>query len=578
VYLKRRIKISNFLGSGFPCPDCGSSNAVAEYHNGMFCHKCQSKFPSKEKYFQATGVAPKHPQVNDGDQAMPMDSEIKQSTQRFNIPEEFEGSKQKHRGIQPDVLNRYGIRFNASGDMFTMIRDKEGNPSGAQICKGQRDEKGRKKITAMGDVKDKALIGQHLAGGNGNRLVITEGYLDACSASMMLNGRYPVVSVLNGTGSAAKDFKNNIDFIEQYDEVVICFDNDKPGREAAKECANLITPGKAKIVPLAKYKDANDFLVQGQVKEFVKYFWEAKRHQPDGIINLADIFDQVLEEDEKPSTPYPWEGLNEMLDGIRTSELVTITSGSGMGKSSIVRELEYHLLTTTEDKIGILALEETPVRTTQGIMGIHCNSQLHRKKYRDLVDPKTYKEAFMATAGTGRLVAYDHFGSTSGDNLIAQIRYMIKGLGCKHVVLDHLSIVVSSQEDGGDERKNIDAIMTKLRQLVQETDVSMFLVSHLRRASGDKGHENGAEVSLAQLRGSQAIAQLSDAVIALERDQQAENEKEANLTRLRVLKSRYTGQTGIATHLWFDPDTGRMVEIGDTEKVKEFLAPDVEEF
>lgn len=240
-------------------------------------------------------------------------------------------------------------------------------------------------------------------------------------------------------------------------------------------------------------------------------------------------------------------------------------------KSSIVRELEYHLLTTTKDKIGILALEETPVRTTQGIMGIHCNIQLHRKKYRDMVDPKVYKEAFTATAGTGRLIAYDHFGSTSGDNLISQIRHLIKGFGCKHVILDHLSIVVSSQEDGGDERKNIDAIMTKLRQLVQETGVSMFLVSHLRRASGDKGHENGAEVSLSQLRGSQAIAQLSDAVIALERNQQAESEKEANLTRLRVLKSRYTGQTGIATHLWFDPDTGRMVEIGNGEDVKEFL-------
>lgn len=249
-------------------------------------------------------------------------------------------------------------------------------------------------------------------------------------------------------------------------------------------------------------------------------------------------------------------------------------------KSSIIRELEYHMLMTTPDKIGILALEETPVRTTQGIMGIHCNTQLHRKKYRDLVDPKTYREAFKATAGTGRLVAYDHFGSTSGDNLIAQIRYMIKGLGCTRIVLDHLSIVVSSQEDGGDERKNIDSIMTKLRQVVQETDVSMFLVSHLRRASGDKGHEDGAEVSLSQLRGSQSIAQLSDAVIALERNQQAENEKEANLTRLRVLKSRYTGQTGIATHLWFDPETGRMKEIGDSEAVKIFLsgADEIEEF
>lgn len=537
----------------------------------MHCHKCGSKFRSKAKYEQDTGVATKHPQVSDGTHEMPTE-QPKGAIPQFNIPSEFEFPQQKHRQLSPELLRRYGIKFNAQGDMFSTIRDRDGVATGGQVCKKQRDPKGKKDIRALGHVKDSALFGQHLYGSGGKRLVITEGYLDCLSTRFMMNDRYPTVSVLNGTGSAVKDIKNNIDYVETFEEVIICFDNDKPGHECAKEVAALVTPGKAKIVPLSKYKDANDFLVQGKVKEFVGMFWDAKRYQPDGIVNLADIFEQVLKEDEKPSVPYPWAGLNDMLDGIRTSELVTITSGSGMGKSSIVRELEYHLLTTTEDKIGILALEETPVRTTQGIMGIHCDSQLHRKKYRDLVDPKTYREAFEATAGTGRLVAYDHFGSTSSDNLIAQIRYMIKGLGCKTVVLDHLSIVVSSQEDGGDERKNIDSIMTKLRQIVQETDVCMFLVSHLRRASGDKGHENGSEVSLSQLRGSQAIAQLSDCVIALERDQQADNEKEANLTKLRVLKSRYTGQTGIATHLWFDPETGRMIEIGDTDDVKEFLA------
>lgn len=396
------------------------------------------------------------------------------------------------------------------------------------------------------------------------------------SAYQMLGKKYPTVSVVNGTGTATKDIRHNLDYIESFEEVVFCFDNDKPGQEKAKECALLLTPGKAQIVPLVKHKDANDYLRHGDLKDFVSSFWDKKRVQPDGIVNLADIFNDLLEDGELDSHPYPWEGLNAMLDGIRFSELVTITSGSGMGKSSVMRELEYHLLTTTKEMIGILALEETPTRTTQGIMGIHCNLQLHRKKFRDQISPEEYKAAFMATAGTGRLVAYDHFGSTTGDNLVSQIRYMIKGLGCKYIILDHLSIVVSSQEEGGDERKNIDSIMTKLRQLVQETGVSMFLVSHLRRVSGDKGHENGAEVTLAHLRGSQSIAQLSDAVISLERDQQAESEKEANLTKIRVLKSRYTGQTGIATHLWFDPETGRLTEIGGDDEVKAFLAPDTE--
>jgi twinkle protein len=142
------------------------------------------------------------------------------------------------------------------------------------------------------------------------------------------------------------------------------------------------------------------------------------------------------------------------------------------------------------------------------------------------------------------------------------------------VVLDHLSIVVSAMEDGGDERKNIDSIMTKLRQLVEETGAGLILVSHLRRVSGDKGHEEGHEVSLSHLRGSQAIAQLSDGVIALERNQQADEEKEANLTKVRVLKNRYAGIVGLATHLYYDKTTGRMHEVED---VNEFLGVSPEE-
>jgi twinkle protein len=81
-----------------------------------------------------------------------------------------------------------------------------------------------------------------------------------------------------------------------------------------------------------------------------------------------------------------------------------------------------------------------------------------------------------------------------------------------------------------------------------------------RRVSGDKGHENGVTVSLSHLRGSNSIAQLSDCVIALERNQQAEDELESRTTKLRVLKSRYTGDVGLATALIYDPKTGRMAE------------------
>ena len=71
----------------------------------------------------------------------------------------------------------------------------------------------------------------------------------------------------------------------------------------------------------------------------------------------------------------------------------------------------------------------------------------------------------------------------------------------------------------------------------------MFVVSHLKRPE-NKGHEEGAATSLAQLRGSGSIAQLSDMVIGLERNGQAEDIIERNTTRVRVLKNRFSGMTG----------------------------------
>jgi twinkle protein len=170
------------------------------------------------------------------------------------------------------------------------------------------------------------------------------------------------------------------------------------------------------------------------------------------------------------------------------------------------------------------------------------------------------KEAWDETIGKDRLYLYDHFGSIETDNLLAKIRVMIHNCGVDYIVLDHISIVISGME-GGDERRSIDNLMTMLRSVVEETNVGMLLISHLRRASGDKGHEDGAQISLSQLRGSGAIAQLSDAVIGLERDAQSEDEGD-NIC-IRVLKNRFGGVLGKADTLNYNHETGRIECVSD---------------
>jgi twinkle protein len=251
--------------------------------------------------------------------------------------------------------------------------------------------------------------------------------------------------------------------------------------------------------------------------------------------------------------------LNKITYGIRCGELVTITAGSGMGKSQILREIIWEILQNTDKNIGLMFMEEGIRKTGLSMMSLAANKPLHLPDTE--ASDEERKDAFERTLGTGRLYLFQHFGSNSIETIVNRIRYMGKALGCKYVFLDHLSLIVSSQENG-DERKALDELMTKLRTAVQELDIALFAVSHLKRPDG-RGHEDGATTSLSQLRGSGAIAQLSDMVIGAERNGQAEDIVERNTTRLRVLKSRYSGETGPACSLLYTKQTGRMLEVED---------------
>jgi twinkle protein len=464
-----------------------------------------------------------------------------------------------NRRISQETCSRFGVtvEYSSTGEIqkhyYPYYNVATGEISAAKV----RDVK-TKGFSSTGDVSGVGFFGQQQCNSN-KYITITEGELDALSVYEMFNKQYDVVSLRSGASNAAKEIKEQLEWLEGYENIVLCFDNDKAGDAAVDAVKDLFSPNKLKIVKLP-VKDASDMLMANRVKDFTQLWWNAKVYRPDGIVAGTDTWEKLVEKRQVKSIPYPWEGLNHITRGHRPYELVTITSGSGMGKSQFIREIEYDLLQRCEGNIGVLALEEDVARTSLGIMSVAANRPLHLEEDTPVGELKPFWDA---TLGTGRYYLFDHWGSTSADNLLSRVRYMAKALDCRYVVLDHLSIVVSSQESG-DERKAIDEIMTKLRTLVAETGISLFLVSHLRRSQG-KAHEDGAQISLGELRGSQAIAQLSDIVIGMERDQQNVNEDIRNTTTVRVLKNRYTGETGPACWLQYDRTTGRMTEVANPE-------------
>ena len=549
-----------FIKRHLPCNGCGSSDALSLNEDGSaYCFSCTTHFKNYDG-----GDTPELDVYRRNKRMDTVDFDSPQQPYSFN--------ELTDRKISVETCRFYGVKSSLCLDGKTIYKHVYPYYNGHEPT-AFKTRKPNKDFTWTGTPSDTGLFGENLFRDGGKTITIVEGECDAMAAYEMLGSKWAVVSVKSAS-TAVKDVKKSLEFLESYESVVISFDNDKAGKDAAAKVAKLLTPKKAKILSLPEeFKDANDCLKQQRHSIYVSAFWDAKQYTPPGVLNISDQLSKYisLSKDKEPAIPYPWRGLNEKIEGLRERELVTLTGGTGIGKSSVTRELEHWLINNSTSNVGIIALEENWSRTVEGIMSIEANIKLHldsvKRHYSDEELYNIFEKTFLGN-NKDKIWVHAHHGVNDLDDIFSKLRYMIVGLDCKWIILDHLHMLVLNS-DVNDERRAIDNIMHRLRTLVEETGCGMILVSHLRRIDGNRGHENGVETGLSHLRGSQSIAQLSDCVISLERNQQADDPIEASTTRVRVLKSRYTGDVGVATHLYYDGETGRLKETYQDELQEE---------
>ncbi len=470
----------------------------------------------------------------------------------------------KERGITKEIASKYGVKVGYDeNDGVTIQYHYYPSTRKGKTVGYSRREVSNKQFIAVGDVKnDVELFGQSLFQKGGKRIIITEGELDAMSVQQMNINKgkeWPVVSVTNGVGGALKQICANLDWVNSFDEVVFMFDADEVGMASSAECAKIVRTGKAKIAKLGRFgKDASDYLVGDHLRELEDAIWRAEVYSPSGIINSASTWDAFSKDMREDSIPYPdcFCNVNDLTYGRRTGELTIFTAGTGTGKSTFIKEDIYHLLTTTDYPIGIVSLEESVKETLDGIIGIHLNKRINLPDTKFDRKGKEGKDAWEATAGTGRFTLLDHQGSLSDDSLMEKIEYLA-ATGCKFIYLDHITIAVSEVE--GDINRAMDKVMSDLLKLCKKFDIWVGVVSHLRKTGiGSISYEQGAEVTEDSLKGSGSLKQIAFQIIAFSRNKYAETEEERNQVKLTVLKNRFTGRTGYAGSAKFNDVTGRL--------------------
>ena len=517
-----------------PCPDCGSSDGMTDYGDHTYCFVCEK--------WTKTGESKRRMAMHKG--LIPMG--------------DMEYRALRARGIHEDTCRKY---------RYTCSKDTNGSPiqvaeyvgdDGRVLFQKTRDKD--KNFCVLG-AKAQRFFGQNLYP-SGKKLIVTEGEIDCLTVSQVQDNKYPVVSIPFGCQSAHKVFKENLDWLLGFEEVIVMFDSDEAGQKAIEKLSGLLPLGRMKVARLP-LKDPNECLLSGHPDYIIRAIWNADDYRPDGIMNAKDMQDILLKEgDDLKGYEFPWaDDLTRRTQGIRKGEMLLLTAGSGIGKSTIARELAYTLHMRDHLRVGMVMLEESPKKTLRDLMSIHLSRPLHLM-WNDKTKAEV-KEHYGEVFGDGGFLLYDHFGSIESNRLLDKIRYMIVAGGCDFVVLDHITIAVTTMEDGkGDERSTIDRLMTALRSLVEETGAGLIIISHLRKTDSKScPFEQGGSISMDDLRGSGSLKQLPDTIIAAERNQQAEDEGGRNKLRLRLLKCRFTGETGLADAIRFDKKTNRLAPI-----------------
>lgn len=533
------------------CPKCPSSDAFSIEDNGWgHCFSCGCNIPPNKLSNE----------LNTNNNVEPL-SKPKKTLPLTPLTEVYRPLRV--RGLNEETIKRYKVSVGKEDAGFVAkypLFDTENNHVGNKVRllpeiiekDGKKIE--RKSFLQEGDPNAAGLFGRHtFPAGSAKYITVVEGQDDAMAAYQLMGSRHPVVSV-HSASTAERDCKKDFEYLNSFENIVFVFDNDEPGRKAAKACAGAGFPlGKVKVLTLRKFKDANDYLLNKAAEEFSKEWWQAPTFKPDGLFLGTDeaLWKKVIDRKESFTVEYPWKGLNNLTFGLRLSELVVITADTGVGKTSILKHIEHKLLTDPEAKeknygVGFLHFEEPNGDTALGLLSIHNRTPYHipgidrpeadlRKAYDDLLN-------------TDRVCLWDHFGSNSVDAVLDKVRHMA-ALGCKYIVVDHLSIIVSDQ--AGDERKQLDEITTKLKTLTMELDLSVIAVIHTNRAGS--------------IRGSAGVEQLANIVMRLERNKTDPSEWRRNITKVTVEKNRFCGYTGPACYLWYNKDSACLTELEDEE-------------
>ena len=465
------------------------------------------------------------------------------------------------RSIDKDVAEKYGVETLFNGDNKRIGRAYPAYDDTDSFV-GQKLKALDKRQRWIGSTTNLKMFGQRLFPAGGKYLTITEGEEDCLAVYQMMKRDRPqfehaVISLNNGAGSAVKECQKQWEYINSFENIILCFDGDEPGRKAAQEVSKLfhhkpktVSFGEARQIEkedgtkVWENKDANDYLRNNRGKDFLQMWWNSERLAPKGVLPFKGLWDSMTKENDDLICAYPFAGLDKLLHGQRRGHFVVWKAAPKIGKTQLMREIAYKIRKDSEANVGLIFLEDTKKSIGLGMCALHLNRPI---QFPDV--PYTMEELKAAhdfLSEDERIVIFDPEDERSAENIINKIIYFVKAHNCQVIILDHISMLAYAAEDDN-ERKFLDKLSADLKALTTQLDICLHAIVHVN----DDG----------KTRGSRAPVLLCNALIDLQRDKLNPDPFIANTIDVIVTENRLTGESGLACKLFFDRETGRLKEV-----------------
>lgn len=528
---------------------------------------CSKTVPSEE--FKQEKEANKKPskkrkEVQLTQEVKTKEKEVISEEKAAKIKEETSIRANNFRGIDDKIYAMFGVRHSFDEETGEVAEQyypctQEGSLTGYKIREVPKNFRstGRTGATTECFMQFKFKTG-------GKYVVLCEGEIDALSAYQMFKqyndsrGTDYEIAVVSATTGAqsSKQIANNYKFFDSFEQIIISYDNDKPGQDAIEQIVKVLPKGKVKIMQM-KHKDANEYLEKGNQKGFIRAFYDAKTFVPAGVVGSSQLYDKLLEAAVVEKIPLPpfMKKLDAMIGGVELGTIGIFAAGSGAAKTTVANELIYFWLFNSPHRIGVVSLELTCDQYAQAMLSRHIQNKISR--IRNVEEKVTYlkqdrvrdkaNELFLDSNGNDRFMLIDE-REGSVETLQDKIEELVISCGCKVIILDPLSDIMDSLTV--DEQAKF---MKWCKGIIKTYNVTFLMIAHIRKSGSNKdAASTGAFIPEEAITGSSTIFKSASWVVMMMRDKYNDDAIIRNTTKLILSKNRSGGETGDAGNLYYD--------------------------